>query len=255
MILNPQKQAIFLAAFTSTLLIGCAGDPVAISAISKDKKAFITQNFNRQSVSASVLNKLPADDSAAQSKTLKFNMTSKILKSDGKEIARQIEMTYTPIGNGLVQVFSEFSSNGIPLILNFSLNYKGIRSLKWMSADPAYSYSDQPYEIKEVSSWDKIGSAAGDTFSATYSWARVMQIVSYSEGKEVCKVTKIIPAKEVHASLTGNARELACEVFNNGLTNGLNNYIYIEALGYAIPTHYTRADLKETRTIDSISEL
>ncbi len=244
-----------LIAVLPALLAGCAGEPVAINTITKDKQAFVSKNFNKQSLSESTVKMLPLKEGIVAPKDLKFVFNSRITSQQEKEIIRKETLNYHLLGDGLVQVTTDYESNDITTLLTFALRYEGYFSLKWLTVNPERSMSDMPYEIKSIRRFEKLGSHVGDVATIDHTWNTQLAIANHSDGQYVCKVTKILDAHTIHAKLSGKAREIECDTLNNGISTGKNRYTYLDDLHFAIPLEYVRANLKDTKELIEVQGL
>ncbi|NOT16226.1 MAG: hypothetical protein HOP21_11805 [Methylotenera sp.] len=237
------KTNLFVISAISVFLCGCAGDPVALSKIVKDKDAYFNQYFSKQSLSESVIKKIPLDENARVFNNTKLVFETKSTSGD-KVVKRKQIWNYSGLGNGLIQIETEFVSNDITTGYNFSLNYKGLNNIKWVFASAATGYSDMPYELKEVNHWDKLGIKVGDISTVDFNWGTVVQIMNYHDGQYKCTLTKVLEANELLPTLSGQARQFDCQTVNNGSISLRSKYAYLVDLGFAIPIELTSADFK-----------
>lgn len=237
------KINLFLATSISMFLSGCAGDPVALSKIVKDKKAYLNQHFAKQSVSEAVIKKLPHDDNASVITDSRLIFETKTTSGDKTYNKKEI-LSFFSLGDGLVQSETEYTSNDITTGYNFSLSYRGLNDVKWVYVSAAIGYSGMPYEIKEIIRWDNLGTKEGDVSTVDFKWGNVVQIVGYHDGQYKCTVTKLFKANELHSALSGQARELDCQTTKDGAVFLRSKYAYIVDLGFAIPIEATSANYK-----------
>ncbi|KAF0843320.1 hypothetical protein FNL37_0742 [Methylovorus glucosotrophus] len=239
-----------LSLLSSLALTGCASDPVAISKILQDKKAYFNQNFSKQSISESVLKQIPKEDYATLNKDTRFDFETKLTNGD-KIVNKKQTMNYSSIGNGLFQLESEYSSNDITTGFNFLLNYRGLFNLKWVSASTSKGYSDMPYEIKSVDRWDKLGLNPGEESIINFKWGNVVQLVNYHDGQNKCTLSKLTKANELYPKLSGQIREFECQLIKDGAIFSRSKYAYIADWGVAIPLEIVYADYKiEYKLVD-----
>lgn len=247
---------LFLASITtlsllsSLTLTGCAGDPVALSKIVQDKKAYSNQYFSKQSISESVIKQIPNEGDTTVNKDTKFVFETKITNGE-KIFNKKQTISYSGIGNGLVQIETEYASNDITTGFNFSLSYRGLNDLKWVYVSTAKGYSDMPYEMKSVNRWDKLGLNVGDETIVDFKWGNVVQIANNHDGQYKCTVSKLMKANELHSKLSGQARQLDCQSVKDGAIFLRSKYAYIVDWGVAIPLEMISADYKtEFKLVD-----
>lgn len=237
----------------SLVLSGCAGEPIEVAKIMKDRKAFSNQYFSTKSIPETVLNKIPLESNARVFSDTKMVFETKAIEGD-KTISQKAIYSYSGLGNGLFQRDLENISNDITSGHAFNIAYKGILDIKWIYASTGTSYSDQPYEIKEVKRWDPLGLNVGDVSIIDYKWGTVIGIVNHVDGQLKCAVTKITEAKEIHPKLTGQVRYLDCEKSKNGTVFSRGKNAYLVDLGFAIPIELTNASFKfEYKLVDVIN--
>ncbi len=247
------KTRILTISSISILLSGCAGEPVQISKIMKDKQAYLNQDFSTKSVSENVLKKIPLEQNARVFSNTQMVFESKTTEGDKTTIKKEIH-TYSGLGNGLFQRDIEYISNDITSGHNFSINYKGLHDIKWTFASTNTAYSDTPYEIKEVKQWDPLGTKVGDQAIADFKWNPVIVIVNPDDGRYRCTVTKISDAKEINPKLTGQVRYLDCDKSKNGNVFARGKNAYLVDLGFSIPVDLTTANYKfEFKLVDVIN--
>jgi hypothetical protein len=247
-----KTQTLAITSF-SLLLSGCAGDPVEIAKIMKDKKAYSNQYFSTKSIPEMVLNKIPLEENARVFSDTKMVFETKAIDGDKTTLQKTI-ISYSGQGNGLFQRDMEYISNDITSGHMFNISYKGLIDIKWTYASTSTAYSDTPYEMKEVKRWDKLGANVGDLSTVEYRWGPVLGIVNQADGQFKCTVTKVAEAKEIHPKLTGKARYMDCEKAKNGTVFSRSKNAYLVDLGFAIPVDATTANYKfEFKLVDIIN--
>lgn len=247
------KIKLLTASSFSLLLSACAGEPVEIAKIMKDRKAYSNQYFSTKSIPENVLKKIPLEENARIFSDTEMVFESKTTEGDKTTIKKEIH-SYSGLGNGLFQRDIEYISNGITSGHNFSINYKGLHDIKWTYASTNTAYSDTPYEIKEVKRWDALGTKVGDLSVVDFKWNPVIVIVNPDDGQYKCTVTKISEAKEIHPKLTGQVRYLDCEKSKNGTVFARGKNAYLADLGFSIPVDLTTANYKfEFKLVDIIN--
>jgi len=223
-------------------LIGCGG-PMALSQITKDKKAHLNQYFSRQAIPQSVLKKVPVEENPKiQTDTKLVFETKSISIASNKTLLENEVHNYSNLGNGLFQLDVEFISNEITTAYNYSLVYKGLFDLKWMFATASRGQTGGYYELKEIKRWDGLGSNQGHVSIVDFKWGPEVAMMNFDDGQYKCTVTKIADAKEIHPKLTGQARYLDCEKAKNGVIFSKSKRAYLIDLGFAIPVETSTAN-------------
>jgi len=240
--MKTKLKLITLATVIATLS-GCAGEPVPLSKITNDKTAYLNQYFSKQSISESVFKKIPLEANTKGFSNTKVIFESKVIAGENIKNRKDI-ITYTGLGDGLIQTITEYQSNDITTGFNFAITYKGLHDIKWSYASTALNYSSRPYELKEISHWDKLGTNVGDVSRVDFKWGTVTQIMNFNDGQYNCTVTKQIKANEIHSSLSGQAKLLDCQTSKNGAVFLKSKYAYLEDLTFAIPVEINSANFK-----------
>lgn len=238
---------------TQAILTGCAGSPVPVSEVTKDKKAYLKQQFSPQSIPESVYKKLPLEGDSVAPHEVKIHQNSHVVSSTGKEINRKLVTNYSVLGNGLVQTLMEYSSNDIPNIYSLAITYKGFFNLRWLDVYPSESNSRFPAEIKEVFLFNNLNLTPNDKFTVRYKHGNVIQIAGYTDAEYSCTVGNKFPAGDVHKKLSGDAYKLDCEMAPNGVVAYRERLIYLAPLGFAIRSETTNASYKESLTVEDVT--
>lgn len=249
---NPKIFSILFIGSVLTLT-GCAGDAVPISQIVRDKNSFINVNYASTSIPESVLKKLPLESSGEQKKDIKIYFNAHVDGVNGQTLDRKLMNTYSILGNGLVQIIEEYSSNDIPNIYRFSISYKALDDIKWLDALPEEGNTRLPMEIKEITTWSKFDTTG--KFTAIYKWGTVMQIAGYKDAQTVCETGKKFNAKDLHAKFSGNAFNIECTYSINGVVAYKRHKAFIEDLDLAVPVDTVNSSVKETLTIIDVTGL
>ncbi|KAF0843319.1 hypothetical protein FNL37_0741 [Methylovorus glucosotrophus] len=246
-----QKSSSILLIGSVLILTGCAGDPVPISEALSDRNSFINKNYAPTSISESVFKKLPLDRTEKQKKDIEIYFKSHVEGVSGKALDRKLINKYSILGNGLVQIMEEYSSNEIPNFYRFSISYEGLEEIKWLDALPGELNTRMPMEIKEITTWSRFDT--GKKYTAIFKSGRVMQIANYDSNKTICEVGEKFNAKNLHPKFSGNAFNLECIYSINGLVALKSHKVFIQDLGLAVPVDTITSSLKETLTVVDVS--
>ena len=224
-----------------------------MSKIMKDKKAYLTQYYSTQSVPEAVIKKLPPEDNPRVFSDIKMIFESKETEGD-KVTTKKVSYTYSGLGNGLVPLIIEHSSNDIVRGYNFNLSYKGMYGVKWVYGSTGADYTNTPYEIKEVKRWDALGTKEGDVSLVDFRWGTSISVMNFDDGQYKCTVGKTYEAKEINPKLAGQARNFDCETHRNGTAVSRNKYALLLDLGFAVPLEFiTASDKTEYKLLDVIN--
>lgn len=241
---------------TSLLLSGCAGDPVSVSKITTDKKAFLNKEFTTNSISESILKKIPLEQNSRVFSDTQMVFETKTTDIESKTTIKKEVHTYSGLGNGLFQHQIEYSSNNITNELDFSIDYKGLQDIKWISANTLKTNSSAFFEITDTQRWDALGNKVGDLSIIDFRWnvAMAMGMVPSTEAQFKCKVTKVSEAKELHPKLRGQVRYLDCDKANKGSVYLKTKNAYLVDFGFAIPIEWNSVSYKhEYKLLDVIN--
>ncbi len=218
----------------AALLAGCSSVS-PIQDVTADIPGYLAKKFAAPLLRESVVKKLPASlTPAARMRDLKVSLNAEFENAEGKTEQAQIAATYTPTERGLIQRFQEYSANGIPYALFYSLTYQGLQDLRWQNAPLRSSVTSPLYEIKEIERMDAMPTQVGQTFNVRYQTGTDVQVANYRSFEKRCKVPRARPASTIDASLRGEALDVECEYLVNSLVDMRSNYVFLKEYGVTI---------------------
>jgi hypothetical protein len=240
----------FLAGLT--LMSGCSSVS-PIQEVTADIPGYFGKKFAVPLLRESVVKKIPASLTPAVSmREMKVTMTADFENSDGKSEQAQITATYTPTDKGLIQRFQEYSANGIPYALFYSLTYQGLQDLRWQNAPLRSSVTSPLYEIKEIERMDAMPTQVGQTFNIRYQTGTEGQVANFRSFEKRCKVARSRPATTIDASLRGEALDVECEYLVNTLVDMRSNYVFLKDYGVSMLTENISSNRKAKYTITKV---
>ncbi|RUL71439.1 hypothetical protein [Dyella choica] len=235
----------WLGALAFMTLAACAPPPrpsvpvaangPSVSTVFRDKESYLAQHFTVGFLPKSVQDSV-TQAGAAQLGFDRVRLTERVTMQKNGADAPTIYVsvaTYENAGNGLVRGMSTLQTNGFDVSTTFSLNYRGVYPLRYQTFQSSATRWPGLAEAKQIDHYD--ADFASDHLSYVYHGG-------YSERPQIggtqeinCNAGRRYDAAALNASITGQVRELTCQVGNyNGVVSETVVYAYLEKYGFAV---------------------
>jgi len=243
----------YLTAVGALLLSACTS-VTPVKDVTSDQAGYMTKKFSPKSLSTDVEKKIPPSAKTTNSGQVKITVEANTEQNDGKKQSYKNILTLTDVGNGQFQRLMEQTSNDIPYSLIYALTYKGMVGLRWQVVLLRNNMTTPLYEIRDVTRFDAIPSAANNEFVVEYSIGTENQMANSLLGQLSCKAARIFDAKELNEKLTGLATEFDCQQLYNKAIQSHSKWVMLQKYGFAIlteevtstqKTHYRVVDLRK----------
>lgn len=230
-------RALFVLTLVSvaTVLTAC-GSITSSSTVLKDRTKYLQENFSATVLFPPV--RAEVDKGPAFTPKFKSLVLDAETQQEGedKKHTREVKMTYTSIGKGLVQEQWEFSNNGVPYRLNTGLTYAGVFALRVQTLFLNQSTTQQAWDRRTLTKFGRgiTHPVKGQTYQFEGEWAMGGAMGGVSRRKD-CTAGETRPASTVHAALQGDLVELICESKNeNGVVSFRERRAWLADYGAAI---------------------
>lgn len=228
------RAHLLLSAACLGLLSACASNPEGDRA---EPAPTLPAKFAPHSLSPLIAKQLPASASAAPGGgfgKLVITTRSNSEQAGGRKEAWQSVMTLVDGGNGLVQTTTELSANDVAYGRIHSLSYRGLIDLRWQNVQLANSNPSPIYEVKNARRIDALPTGADQEFVAEFESGAEAQSANFQTSQRRCKSLRVLPARELHAKLPGQATELECTQKNNTGAPQHSRWMLLQDWGVAI---------------------
>jgi hypothetical protein len=219
-----------------SVLSGCVNN-VQVKDVQQDKQGFLSSNFAPSNLTTSVHQTVVSADGASVNFNRIVYQIDWANNVDNKDKANNTtdSVTLTNAGNGLVQVLVETSRNGVPISQEYMLSYRNYLSLKLQAMNLGANIAPMQMEVKSFQHFDPITSMRS-SLAYSYEYGTSVQILNYRSGRTACDPSDALPASELNPTLSGEAREMICQYYNqNGVLQSKVKYAYLDKYGVALP--------------------
>jgi hypothetical protein len=221
-----------------SLVSGCMS-PVQVKDVQQDKTGFLTSHFSPSNLSTGLYKTITSSDAGQvnfKRVVYQLNWDNDIENKDKTHKSTET-YTLTNVGNGLVQVFMESSSNDVPVSQAYQISYRNFLSLKAQSMNLGANIAPMEMEMKSFQHFDPISSLPAG-LQYTYEYGTSVQILNFRDGRTSCVRGDAQPASELNATLSGEAWTMTCQFFNqNGVMQTKVKFAYLDKYGIAVALH------------------
>lgn len=161
----------------------------------------------------------------------------------------------TVLQPGLFRTEIEYSNNDIPYAAYFGVKYLGLIALRWQNMYFENKYAPRIFEIKSIDSLTK--GLAKPSPDSLYEYSgksgTEVQIMNYYSQGTTFKTKQVMPAKQIHPILTGDAISMEVEFKNNnGVVSSKETKYYLYDYGLTIEVSGQDSGSKRTFTISNL---
>ncbi|WP_147293180.1 hypothetical protein [Dyella monticola] len=230
------RAALCVAA--TSLLSGCINN-VQVKDVQQDKAGFLASHFSPSSLSTGVYKTITdADSGQMKFKRIVYQLNwDNDVENKDKTYKTSETYTLTNVGNGLVEVMSENSRNGVPFSQDYQLSYRNLITIKGQSMNLGANIAPMEMEMKSFEHFDPISSFRSG-LEYKYKYGTSAQIMNYRDGHTSCERGDAQPASELNATLSGEAWTISCHFFNqNDVLQSTVKFAYLENYGITVAEH------------------
>jgi hypothetical protein len=239
------RTRVYLTAISLLLLSACTTPLEQVTEVVSDKQAFLMKNFTKSLIPAALIEKAPKKSISGTRPSIKISTDATIEKLNLTKEQFGFSTFYLDDGDGFFKEMSEYSNNGIPFNITYSLNYMGFLVYKKQMVHLRATTVSNPYLLQELSRVDPSPSAIGQSMTILYD--------KNGDGKVVCKATKTQPANLIHKNLSGLAIGLECENFWKNIITERSDRAMLVDYGFSITLGVNSAENKTTYTVSDVT--
>jgi len=188
---------------------------------------------------------------------LELTIDRHVQRNSRQTIARGT-VIFDPAGDGLFNVTTEFTSNGIPFRTNFALRDPGIDCLRHQSVLHRSTFPDSMIETVELStlSSGKTAPVEGSEYVVDMRVQKRACIspVPYSE-RHVGRAGPRYAARKLHSRFAGDAVDFSCGIPFNDVLQGRNRYAMRLDYGSGVETEMTSTEWVSTVAVLDVAIL
>jgi hypothetical protein len=176
---------------------------------------------------------------------LPFNKITYTLSANvmtgGAVISHRTDFTLENAGNAFTREILVFHRNGVESGREVGLTYRGLVWLYELQIQPNYKQLPYPHEVESISHLDS--SFDQPTLNYAYRMGSDARNVKTVDRSIACTFVKTYAASKISAGIQGDAREYACNFFNdNGVQDAQKNFAYLEKYGVVFETHVSQVN-------------
>lgn len=248
-----QRAPRWLTAVPLLVALAACTSVVPIKEVTADRDAYMRNRFGANLLDPNVVRKLPRSDAGAGPATLALTYRAQSAYADGRSASWVSKVTYTQLGNGLLQSFTDQSNNDISFSLNYNLSFQGLLDLRWQAVPLGGASSGPLFVVKEITRADALPRAVGDEFVIEFSTAAEGQIANYLPVRKSCKALLEVAASTLHPRLTGRALDLECTLSANNAVRSRSHWLLLKDYGFAFETEFTSSERRMRRRVESVT--
>ena len=235
------KSQTLLACTAVLLTTGCVTPMVETKRVVADSNSYLAESFTPAQLSPAVQTAVTKGVSLSpRFKTMRINFAVD-MEDDGRKLEAAETRNLNNLGNGYVQVRSEFSRNAIAYRVNLELGFLGLQALKRQTVYLTRTHGEFAFEAKEIKRFDReiANPVKGRTYLFEIASGTGVQLANLIQEVKSCTVGEAYQASTLHPNFSGQAVSLECTL------KGPSDVVYLRER-YAYLLDYEVALLQES---------